>query len=166
MNTTGKMASLRPPGKTRNLQSSKFLWVCSDTSDTVGRLRSWEDHAANSPPSSYPTKLWAEEREWKVLGIRKIHFFSGWNKKAGWARSGGTKLESLELIGGNSRPPLTLDNMDHKISYKLNITRLFRQRAQIRKLCRLTKLAKLRRCNTQQNVQIWDKPPPLAKKGT
>ena len=28
-------------------------------------------------------------------------------------------MESLELIGGNSRPPLLLDNMDHKISYKL-----------------------------------------------
>ena len=58
--------------------------------------------------------------EWKVFRIRKIHFFSVWNKKARvGSRSDGTKLESLELIGGNSRPPLLLDNMDHKISYKL-----------------------------------------------
>ena len=60
--------------------------------------------------------------EWKVFRIRKIHFFSVWNKKARvGSRSDGTKLESLELIGGNSRPPLLLDNMDHKISYKLKI---------------------------------------------
>ena len=65
-------------------------------------------------------------------------------RKGGLARSGGTKLESLELIGGNSRTPLTLDNMDHKISYKLNIARLFR----------LTKLANSKMFNSGQEGYI------------
>ena len=75
--------------------------------DTVGQLGRGSDHAANSAALSCPTKLPAEEkREWKVFGIRKIHFFWGQNKKReGWLGSCGTKLESLELIGGNSRPP-------------------------------------------------------------
>ena len=75
--------------------------------DTVGQLGRGSDHAANSAALSCPTKLPAEEkREWKVFGIRKIHFFWGQKKKReGWLGSCGTKLESLELIGGNSRPP-------------------------------------------------------------
>ena len=75
--------------------------------DTVGQLGRGSDHAANSAALSCLTKLPAEEkREWKVFGIRKIHFFWGQNKKReGWLGSCGTKLESLELIGGNSRPP-------------------------------------------------------------
>ena len=77
----------------------------------------------------------------KFWGSERFISSVGGIRKGGLARSGGTKLESLELIGGNSRTPLTLDNMDHKISYKENIARLFRQRAQIRKWCRLTNLS-------------------------